>query len=291
MVERWFSNGAGTEMVARQPVATAELSTGNPVRGEWFLELWRFRELLYFLAWRDVKIRYKQAMLGASWAILQPLFAMIIFTLVFSRMAGVRSDRIPYPLFTFCALVPWTYFSGTVSLAGNCLVSNSNLITKVYFPRILLPAAAALAGMVDFFIGWAFFFMMLIYYRVAPGWGLLLAPVFIFALMVLALSVSMFLAALNVRYRDVKYAISFLIQIWLFATPIIYPVTSLPKRLQGFLAFNPLAGIVEGLRACVFPTQPMDLKLVGTSFAVTIGLSLIALVYFRKTERTFADII
>lgn len=254
-------------------------------------ELWRFRELLYFLALRDVKIRYKQAVLGIAWAILQPLFAMIIFSLVFGRVAGMHSDGVPYPLFAFCALVPWTYFSGTVSLAGNSLVSNSNLITKVYFPRVLLPAASALGGMIDFCISSLFLIAMLIYYRIPLGRSMLLAPLFVAGMMMLAFSVSMLLAALNVRYRDVKHAITFLIQIWLFATPIIYPVSSLSKRLRSVMAFNPLAGMIDGFRASVLPAQPMDLTLVASSCAITLCLFLVGAIYFRKTEREFADII
>jgi lipopolysaccharide transport system permease protein len=254
-------------------------------------ELWCFRELLYFLALRDVKIRYKQAVLGIAWAILQPLFAMIIFSVVFGRVAGMHSAGVPYPLFAFCALVPWTYFSGTVSLAGNSLVTNSNLITKVYFPRVLLPAASALGGMMDFCISSVFLVGMLIYYRVPPGRSMLLAPLFVAGMMLLAFSVSMLLAALNVRYRDVKHAITFLIQIWLFATPIIYPVSALSKRGQRIMAFNPLAGMIDGFRASILPAEPMDLRLVASSVAITLGLFLIGVVYFRRTEREFADII
>lgn len=254
-------------------------------------ELWRFRELLFFLALRDVKIRYKQAVLGVAWAVLQPLFAMIIFSVVFGRVAGMHSSNVPYPLFAFCALVPWTYFSGTIALAGNSLVSNSNLITKVYFPRVLLPAASALGGMIDFCISSLFLVAMLIYYRIPPGRSMLLAPLFVAGTMLLAFSVSMLLAALNVRYRDVKHAITFLIQIWLFATPIIYPVSSLSKRMQIVMAFNPLAGMIDGFRSALIPAQPMDLTLVISSIAITVSLFLIGTLYFRKTEQEFADII
>jgi len=254
-------------------------------------ELWRFRELLYFLAWRDVKVRYKQAVLGIAWAIIQPLFTMLIFTLFFGRLAGVPSDGIPYPLFSLCALVPWTYFSVTLSQAGNSLISNSNLITKVYFPRALLPAASALGGMPDFLVGSGLLMVMMFYYRVKPGWSLLLAPLFVLGLMILVFGVSMLLAAMNVRYRDVKYAIPFLIQIWLFVTPIIYPATFLPKRFQQILALNPLAGLIEGFRACLIPNRQMDLTLVGTSAVVTLFVLVVGALYFRKTERTFADII
>lgn len=254
-------------------------------------ELWRFRELLYFLAWRDVKVRYKQAALGAAWAIIQPLLAMIIFSVFFGRLAGVPSGGVPYPLFSYCALVPWTYFSGTLSQAGNSLIGNSNLITKVYFPRVLLPAASALSGILDFFIGFSLVVVLMVYYHVKPGWSLVFLPLFILAMMLCALGVGMFLAAMNVRYRDVKYAIPFLIQIGLFVTPIIYPVTFLPPKYQNILALNPMAGIVEGFRACLFAQHRMNWNLIGTSFAVTLALLIFGAIYFRKTEKSFADII
>jgi lipopolysaccharide transport system permease protein len=263
----------------------------SSVNVEFISDFWHYRELLYFLAWREVKVRYKQAALGAAWAIIQPLFTMIIFTLFFGRLAGVPSDGIPYPLFSFCALVPWTYFAGTLSLAGNSLVSNANLVTKVYFPRVLLPAATVVSGMLDFLIGSVFLFFMMIYYHVKPGWNLLFVPVFVVSLMLLALGISMLLAAINVRYRDVKYALPFIIQIWLFVTPIIYPVTFLPAKYQKVLALNPMAGIVEGLRACLFPNHPMPWRLVEISWSVTALLLIAGALYFRKTERTFADIV
>ena len=268
--------------------ATRGISTVN---FEFISDFWHYRELLYFLAWREVKVRYKQAALGAAWAIIQPLFTMIIFTLFFGRLAGVPSDGIPYPLFSFCALVPWTYFAGTLGLAGNSLVSNANLVTKVYFPRVLLPAATVISGMLDFVIGSVFLFFMMIYYHVKPGWNLLFVPLLVISMMLLALGISMLLAAINVRYRDVKYALPFIIQIWLFITPIIYPVTYLPAKYQKVLALNPMAGIVEGLRACLFSGHQMPWKLMGISWSVTVVLLIVGAVYFRKTEKTFADIV
>jgi len=258
---------------------------------QWLSEFWHYRELLYFLAWREVKLRYKQAGLGAAWAIIQPLFSMIIFTLFFGRLAGVPSDGIPYPLFSFCALVPWTYFSGTLSLAGNSLVTNANLVTKVYFPRVLLPAATVISGILDFLIGSVFLVFMMIYYHAKPGWDLIFVPLFVLNLMLLALGISMFLAAFNVRYRDVKYALPFIIQILLFVSPIIYPVSFWPAKYQKFLVFNPLAGIMEGFRACLFASHPMPWNLVLVSWLVTLVLLIAGAVYFRKTEKTFADIV
>lgn len=257
---------------------------------EWFYEMWRSREILYFLAWRDVKVRYKQAVLGVAWAVLQPLFTMLIFTLFFGRLAGIPSDGIPYPLFSYSALLLWTYFSVTLALVGNSLINNSSLITKIYFPRVLLPAAAAFGGLLDLVVGSVFLLGMLIYYHVTPGWAVLLTPIFVAQTVLLVMGAGMLLAALNVRYRDVKYTIPFLTQIGLFVTPIIYPVTFLPPRFQGWLALNPMAGIVEGFRACLFGGH-VDWYVLGCSWIVTLALLLIGSLHFRSTERVFADIV
>ncbi len=200
--------------------------------GEWFSEVWRCREILYFLAWRDVKVRYKQAALGVGWAVLQPLFTMVTFTVFFGKLAGIPSSGIPYPLFSYSALLLWTYFSVTLSQVGNSLVANSSLITKIYFPRVLLPAAAALGGILDLLVGSVLLVAMMVYYRVSPSWSLLLTPLFVAQTVLLVLGAGMLLASLNVRYRDVKYTIPFIIQIGLFVTPIIYPVTFIPQALR-----------------------------------------------------------
>lgn len=263
----------------------------HSVRAEWMSELWRFRELLYFLAWRDVKIRYKQAALGAAWAIIQPLFSMIIFTLFFGKLAGMPSAGYPYPIFTYCALVPWVYFSGTLSQAGNSLVNNSNLITKVYFPRVLLPGASALSGLLDFAVGSALLVVLMLYYHVRPTWFLVFYPACIALMVMVTVGMSMLIAALNVRYRDVKHTIPFLVQIWLFVTPVIYPSTMIPKRYHLLLALNPMFGVVEGFRTCLFPTQRLELPLTVMSCGVTLVVFLLGAVYFRKAERSFADII
>ena len=255
------------------------------------VELWGYRELFYFLAWRDVKVRYKQAALGAAWAVLQPLLSMIVFSVLFGRLAGIPTDGIPYPLFAYCALLPWTYFSGALSLGGNSLVTNANLLTKVYFPRILLPASSALSGLLDFAIGSVFLVVLMAYYHVQPTFHLLLYPVFIGALWFLALGLSMWLAALNVRYRDIKHAIPFLIQLLLFVTPVIYPTTFVPLRFRPLLALNPLTGIIEGFRSSVFPGPRLDSALIVTSAIVTMAIFVTGLMYFRRTERTFADIV
>lgn len=257
----------------------------------WLPELWRFRELLYFLAWRDIKVRYTQAMLGATWALIQPLFTMLIFTFFFGKLAKMPSDGIPYPLFSYCGLVPWIYFSGMLGQVGNSLVTNSTLITKIYFPRFILPAATALSGLLDFSIGSLFMVVMMIYYRTPPGWTLLLWPLAVVAMVMATLGSGMLLAALNVRYRDIKHVIPFVVQLGLFVTPVIYPTNFLPAKLRPWLVLNPMSGIIEGFRACVFPQHSIDLHLIVGSLLVTILIFAAGLVYFRKAEKTFADII
>ena len=253
-------------------------------------DLWRYRELLYFLIWRDIKIRYKQTLLGAGWAIIQPLFAMLLFTLFFGRLARIPSDGVPYPLFAYAGLLPWTFFANALTNSGNSLVGSSSLITKVYFPRVIIPAAAVLAGLLDFVIAFLLLVPMLIYYRIAVTWNLLLLPVFICLAIFLALGVGMWLAALNVKYRDIRYALPFLIQLWLFASPVIYPVSIMPERWRWVLALNPMTGIIEGFRASLFGGK-LDALTTLTSAALTIVILIISFLAFRRVEDSFADIV
>lgn len=262
-----------------------------PARFEPITEVWRYRELLYFFAWRDIKVRYRQAFMGAAWAVIQPLFNMIMFAVIFGELAHMPSNGVPYPLFSYCALVPWTYFSGVVSLASSSLTNSSGLITKVYFPRVLLPAGTALAGLLDFVIASALLVGMMFYYRVTPSWRLVLLPLAVVLMVLLTTGVSMVMAAMSVRYRDVKYILPFMIQIWLFATPIIYPSSMVPHRYRALLALNPCWGMVDSFRACLFPNQPLDLRLVGVSIGVSFVVLVAAIRYFRKSEKSFADII
>lgn len=283
---------AGVAIEEQESVSPPRLTEDlHSDRAEWLFELWRYRELLYFLAWRDVKIRYKQAALGAAWAIIQPLFTMIIFTLFFGRLAGMPSAGIPYPLFTYSVLVAWIYFSGTLSQAGNSLVNNSNLLTKVYFPRVLLPGAAALSGLLDFAVGSVLLVVLMAYYHVWPGWSLVFYPGCVLLMVTLTVGISMLLAAMNVRFRDVKHTIPFLVQIWLFVTPVIYPSTMIPKKYHWLLALNPMSGVVEGFRASLFPALRFDPSLMAASVAVTLVILVTGVVYFSRTERSFADII
>lgn len=254
-------------------------------------QLWSYRELLYFFAWRDIKVRYRQALLGASWAVIQPLLNMVVFAGIFGRFAHIPSNGVPYPLFSYCALLPWTYFSVVIGLASNSLTNNQSLLTKVYFPRVLLPAGTVLAGLLDFSVAALLLVGMMIYYHVRVTWLLLLAPLAILLMVVLTLGVSMFLAAATVRYRDVKYLLPFVIQLLLFATPIIYPVTMIPRRIRPILALNPCWGMVESFRACLLPNQTVDLNLIGVSIGLSVVVFAGSLLYFRKSEKSFADII
>jgi lipopolysaccharide transport system permease protein len=270
------------------PQQGEEISAG---RWEWTSELWHFRELLYFLAWRDVKVRYKQAAFGAAWAIIQPLFTMLIFTFFFGRMANIPSGGIPYPLFFYTTLVSWTYFAGTLGQAGNSLVSNASLITKIYFPRILLPASSALSSLLDFGVGSSFLVVMMLYYKIMPSWKIVFWPLVVLDMLVVTLGISMWFAALNVRYRDIKHVIPFMVQLGLWVTPVLYPVSYLSPRWRPLLALNPLSAVMEGFRACLFPHYQLDWKLMAPSLGTALLFLAIGVLYFRKAERTFADII
>ena len=262
--------------------------------GNWRLvslkDLWAYRELLFFLTWRDVKVRYKQTALGAAWAILQPLFMMIIFTIFFGRLAGVDSAGIPYPLFAFAGLVPWTFFANAITASGNSLVGSSNLITKVYFPRLIVPAAAMLAGLVDFALAFLLFIVLMIYYGVAPTAHVLFLPVLIVMTALFALGVGTWMAALNVKYRDVRFALPFLIQLWLFVSSVILPSSALGPKWRWVLMFNPMSGIIEGYRSALFGL-PFDWRAIGVAAAITIVVVVYSIYSFARVERSFADII
>lgn len=249
-------------------------------------ELWSYRELLYFLVWRDIKVRYKQTVLGAAWALLQPLLLMLIFTFFFSRFAGIKTN-VPYPLFAYAGLLPWLFFANAVTNSGNSLIGNTNLITKVYFPRQLIPAAAVAACLVDLAIAFVLFLVLMIYYRAGVGLEILLLPLPIILLTLLALGVGLLLSALNVKYRDIRYALPFLIQVLMFASPVIYPV---PAGWRWLLALNPLTGIIESFRTAFFG-GPFDWFALGLSGAITLFILLLATVSFRRMEQSFADLI
>jgi lipopolysaccharide transport system permease protein len=252
-------------------------------------ELWSYRELLYFLTWRDVKVRYKQTLLGAAWAILQPLLTMLIFSLLFGRFAGIPSDGIPYPAFSYGGLLIWTFFANSVTNSGNSLVGSANLITKIYFPRMIIPAAAVAAGLVDLALAFIVQIGLMIYYRIPLSWGLAMVPVLVVMTTLLALGVGTWLSALNVKYRDIRYAIPFVIQIWMFVSPIIYPLNKLPAKWQSLLLLNPLTGIVHNFRVALFANGPFDWKSIGVSLAITLIVLVYSMFSFRRMERHFAD--
>src|SRR5881398_295884 len=213
-----------------------------------FKELWEYRELLYFLTWRDIKVRYKQTVLGAAWAVIQPFFMMVVFSLFFGRLAHVPSDGIPYPVFVYCALLPWQLFAHALTESSNSLVANERLITKVYFPRLIVPISAVLGGLIDFCIAFVILLLMMAYYGIAPTWAVVTLPAFILFAIATALGVGLWLSALNVKYRDVRYTITFLVQFWLFATPVAYASSIVPERWRPLYGLNPMAGVVEGFR-------------------------------------------
>ena len=253
-----------------------------------FRHLWEFRELLYFLIWRDIKVRYKQTILGAAWAILQPIFTMVVFSLFFGRLAKVPSDGLPYPIFSFAALVPWGFFSNGLVAAANSLVGNASLIQKVYFPRLVVPISAVLSGAVDLGLSFVVLLGMMVYFHVWPTIHIVLLPAFFLLAFIASLGVGLWLSAMNVQFRDVRHTVSFLVQAWLFCTPIAYPSSLLPEPWRSLSGLNPMAGVVEGFRWALLGTPPP-----GAIIWVSAGASLAVLIsgafYFRRMERIFAD--
>ena len=254
-------------------------------------KIWDYRELLYFLTKRDIKVRYKQTILGGLWAIIQPVFTMIVFTLLFGRLAKMPSDGIPYPIFVYAGLLPWTYFANALSASGNSLVGSANLITKVYFPRLIVPASASLAGLLDFFVALIVLGGLMIYYKFLPGLGILLFPFLVGLTFLCAVGVGLWLSALNVQYRDIRYVIPFLIQLWMFVSPVIYPVSMINEKYQWLLALNPMGGMIKAYRASLLGHLPIDWLLLGISTVIIFLLFTSGLFYFKRMERTFADVV
>jgi len=253
-------------------------------------DIWGFRELLYFLIWRDIKVRYKQTELGVAWAIIQPLFTMVIFTLFFGRLAGVPSDNVPYPIFAFAGLMAWTFFANAITTSGNSLVGSAHLITKVYFPRMIIPGAAVAAGLVDFAIAFVILVLLMIYYGIGFTLNMLMFPVLLVLTTLLALGMGMWMSALNVKYRDVRFALPFVVQLWMYISPVIYPASFLPAKFRWLLSLNPMTGIIEGYRSSLFghPFNWIDL---AVSVVITFGLLIYSSYAFRRMEKNFADII
>lgn len=254
-------------------------------------QLWEYRELLYFLTWREIKVRYKQTVLGAGWAIIQPLFTMLVFSLFFGRLAKVPSDNIPYPLFSLAGLVPWTFFANGLTQSSASLVTSSNLVSKVYFPRLAIPLSAVLSGAVDFAISFVLLVGMMAFYHQAPSLRCAFLPLFVLLAFVTALGAGLWLSALNVEYRDVRYIVPFLTQLWLFATPIAYPSSLLSGRWRVMYGLNPMAGVVEGFRWALFRTDAVPARMIAASSLAALLMLVSGAFYFRRMESTFADIV
>lgn len=256
-----------------------------------FRELWEYRELLFFFIWRDIKVRYKQTILGAAWAIIQPFFTMVVFSLFFGRLAKVPSDGLPYPIFSYAALVPWTFFATALTQASDSLVVSANMVKKIYFPRLTLPIATVLAGIVDFVLAFTVLMGMIFFYGLAPTINILWLPLFLLLALVTSLGVSLWLSAMNVQFRDVHYTVPFLTQAWLFATPIAYPSSLLPEPWRTLYGLNPMAGVVEGFRWALLGTNTAPGPMTIVSAVVALALFIGGALYFRRMEQNFADVL
>jgi homopolymeric O-antigen transport system permease protein len=256
-----------------------------------FGELWDFRELVYFFVWRDIKIRYKQTAIGAAWAVLQPLLTMLIFSLFFGKLAHIPSEGLPYPVFYYSALLPWMYFAAALQNAANTIVDNQRLVTKVYFPRLALPLSSVLSGLVDFGISFLMFIVIMIYYGIHPGVAVLWLPVFLLLAVLTALGVGLWLSALNAIYRDVRYVLPFLVQFWMFASPVAYPSTLVPAKWRWLYALNPLAGVIEGFRWSLTGRGNPPGRMLVVSSVMVVAILLGGLGYFQKMETTIADVV
>jgi lipopolysaccharide transport system permease protein len=254
-------------------------------------ELWDYRELLYFLTWRDIKVRYKQTALGAAWAIIQPVFTMVVFSLFFGKLAKIPSDGIPYPIFSYAALVPWTFFASSLSQSSNSLVGSANLIKKVYFPRLAIPISTVLSEVIDFLLAFVVLLGMMLYYGITPSANILYLPLFLLLALVTALGVGLWLSAMNVQYRDVRYVVPFIAQFWMFATPIAYPSSLLPEPWRTVYGINPMAGVVEGFRWALLGTNTAPGLMVGVSSLAAAQILVSGAVYFRRMEKNIADVV
>ena len=274
--------------------APVAITIVEPRKAFWDLELgslWDYRELLYFLVWRDIKVKYKQTALGVAWAVLQPILATLIFSIFFGRLAHIPSDGVPYPVFVYVAMVPWQYFANALTESSNSLVASQNLIKKVYFPRLVIPLGSVLAGLVDFCFAFLVLIGMMFYYGIHPGPSIVLFPVFLLLAVCTALAVGLWMSALNVQYRDVKYTITFLTQFWMFATPVVYPASIVPAKWRMWYGLNPMAGVVNGFRYALLGKAASPGPMIWVSAAAVAVLLLGGLLYFRKMESTFADVV
>lgn len=274
---------------AEVPLVRIEASNG------WFAfrlhEVWSQRELLYYLTWRDFKVRYKQTALGALWAIIQPLMMMVVFTVVFGTFAKIPSDGLPYPIFAYSALVPWNFFGSALNRCVASLVGNASLISKVYFPRLIVPISATLSGFVDFAISLVILLGMMFWFGIVPSWGILVLPLFIGLALLTAFGIGLWFAALNVKYRDIGYGVPFLVQLWMYASPVAYPVSLVPERWRVLYNLNPMVGVIEGFRWGLLGKESLDFGALAISAAAVLALMVGGMVYFKRTERTMVDVI
>jgi lipopolysaccharide transport system permease protein len=282
-----------SEQVRQEPVVVIQ-----PTRGWASLQLravWEYRELLYFLVWRDVRVRYKQTALGVLWIILQPVVSMVVFSLLFGGLLKVPSGDAPYPIFAYAALLPWNYFAGSLTRSSNSLVGSANLITKVYFPRLIIPISGVLSGLIDFGVAFLVLIGLMAYYGIVPTLAVVLLPVFLLGAALTALGFGLWLAALNVRYRDIGYLVPFLVQVWMYVTPVIYGSTLIPERFRYLLGLNPMTVVVEGFRWALLgkaaPMSQTPIGILGLSLVVMGTVLISGLIFFRHTERTLADIV
>ena len=266
----------------------------QPTKGLFHLELgalWQYRELLRTLVWRDIKVRYKQTAIGAGWAIIQPLMTMVIFTVVFGKLAKIPSDGLPYPVFAYTALLPWTYFAQGLTRSGNSLVGNSNLITKVYFPRLLMPLSALGAPTVDFLLSFLILLGLMAWYGITPTWSVLALPLLLLLAVLTAITAGLWLSPINVKYRDVNYTLPFLTQFWMYASPVVYPVSLVPEQWRWVYCLNPMVGVIEGFRWALLGKQSPDFMVVAVSASVVLVFFFGGIVFFKRMERIFADVV
>lgn len=256
-----------------------------------FQELLHYKELLFFLTWREIKVRYKQTIMGASWALMQPFFTMIAFTLIFGGLAKMPSEGIPYPIFSYSGLLLWIYFSNSVSSSGNSLVGNSNLISKIYFPRLFIPTSSCLSGLVDYAIAFIILVFMMVYYNFLPNVSIIILPLIVFTTFILAAGIGYWLSSVSVKYRDVKFILPFFIQLFMFATPVIYPSNIVGEKYQWLLYLNPMTGLINAHRAALLGYQPVDFVAFGISIIISVLIFMTGIIYLKNTEKYFADLI
>jgi len=254
-------------------------------------EVWEYRELLFMFVWRDITVRYKQSLIGIGWAVIQPVMTMVIFSIIFGYLAKLPSDGIPYPVYTFCALLPWNYFARSLTDSSDSLVSSSNLITKVYFPRLILPLSKVLAGFVDFAIAFVILFVLMVWYQITPSYGIFLLPVFILIAMLTAFGIGLWLTALNVKYRDIRFVVPFMTQLWMYTSPVAYSTSLIPEKWQWLYGLNPMVGVIEGFRWALLSKHAPDTLMMTVSSGIVLIILVGGIYYFRKTEQTFSDII